>query len=97
MKQTKRIKDSETKSKILYMQAELQSFLLPFCHAGDDGLLAQVGTNSLFDRNVIGLVAQFAVRLTFPHLIAHIVVVATPHPSSNPKLGLRGYSSMPIQ
>ncbi len=39
------------------------SFLLPLCHAGDD-LLEKVGANPIFDRNVIGLVSQFAVRLS---------------------------------
>jgi len=38
------------------------SFLLPLCHAGES-LLEKVGTHPLFDRNVMGLVAQFAVRL----------------------------------
>ncbi len=43
------------------MKARLQSFLLPLCHAKGNGLLEKVGTNPIFDRNVIGLVARFAV------------------------------------
>ncbi len=46
------------------MQAKLVSFLLPLCHARKETtILAQVGTNPIFDRNVIGLVARFAVCL----------------------------------
>ncbi len=42
------------------------SFVLPFCHARNgDNVLEKVGANPIFDRNVIGLVAQFAVGLSF--------------------------------
>lgn len=38
------------------------TFLLPLCHARESsGLLEKVGTNLIFDRNVIGVVAQFLV------------------------------------
>jgi len=37
------------------------ALLLPFCQAGNS-LLEKVGSHPIFDRNVIGLVAQFAVR-----------------------------------
>ncbi len=45
------------------MEAKLQSILLPLCHSGDgSGILEKVGTNPIFDRNVVGLIVQFAVR-----------------------------------
>ncbi len=44
------------------MESRIQSFLLPLCQArGCVNTLENVGTNPIFDRNVIGLVAQFAV------------------------------------
>ncbi len=37
-------------------------FLLPLCHARDGtNILTHIGANPIFDRNVIGLVAQFTV------------------------------------
>ncbi len=47
------------------MESKLQAFLLPLCQARDKtNILEKIGTNPIFDRNVIGLVAQFAVCLT---------------------------------
>lgn len=44
------------------MEPKLRSFLFPLCHARENAnILEKVGTNPLFDRNVIRLVAQFAV------------------------------------
>ncbi len=46
------------------MQAKLQSILLPLCCPRDNvSTLEKVGVSPLFDRNIIGLVAQFLVLL----------------------------------
>jgi len=40
------------------------SFLLPLCHSGARAnVLEKVGVNPIFDRNIVGVVAQFAVIL----------------------------------
>ncbi len=44
------------------MQTRLASFLLPLCHVEDgSNILEKFGANPIFDRNVIGLIVQFAV------------------------------------
>ncbi len=46
-------------------ESKLVSFLLPLCHVGaGTHILEKVGANPIFDHNVIGLVAQFAVSLS---------------------------------
>ncbi len=42
---------------------KLVSFLLPLCHVGaGSNILEKFGANPIFDRNVVSLIAQFAVR-----------------------------------
>ncbi len=44
------------------MASKLLAFLLPLCHVRDNSnILEKVSSNPIFDRNVIGLVTQFAV------------------------------------
>ncbi len=48
------------------MESKLVSFLLPLCHVGaGTHILEEVGANPIFDRNVVSLIAQFAVCLRF--------------------------------
>jgi len=51
--------------------------------------LENVGINPIFDRNIIGLVVQFSVRLKSSlHSIAHTFFLARTETSTSPQMGI---------